>query len=111
VWDENKNAGLICEVAAAASTCTQYKTDPGPDSLPGGWAADNKTFYVARRYPLPSRVEKLDLETGRREYHATIQSLKPAVSGLKAMFVTPDGSVYYSYGRNRSALYVITGLK
>ena len=76
-----------------------------------GWTADGSAIFVYRRYPVPVKVERVDVATGRRTLYTTLQPASAAVSGLSSLFVTPAGALVYNYGRSRSALYVISGLK
>ena len=76
-----------------------------------GWTADGSAIFVYRRYPVPVKVERVDVATGRRTLYTTLQPASAAVSGLSSLFVTPGGALVYNYGRSRSALYVISGLK
>jgi eukaryotic-like serine/threonine-protein kinase len=82
-----------------------------PEEQIAGWATDGRSVLVYRRYPVPVRIEKLDVATGRRELFATLQPTTAAVSGLINLIVTPSGSMVYDYARVRSSLYVISGLK
>ena len=61
-----------------------------------------------RRYPVPVRIETLDVTTGRRAPFTTLQTASATVSGLLNLIV---GTIVYNYARNRSQLYVISGLK
>ena len=52
--------------------------------------------------------------TWRRNKSDALHDAPPAsaaVSGLSNLIVTPRGALVYNYGRSRSALYVISGLK
>ena len=56
-------------------------------------------------------MDRLDVVTGRRELFATVQPASAAVSGLRNLVITPEGAIAYTYGRSRSTLYVINGLR
>jgi hypothetical protein len=84
---------------------------PNPSYPLAGWSADSQSLYVYRRYPIPARIERFHIATGRREFHAVIQPMTAAVSGLSRLLVTPNGDVFYNCLRNRSTLYAISGLK
>jgi hypothetical protein len=76
-----------------------------------GWTADSLSVYVYRQYPMPSKIERLNIKTGHRDPYTTLQTASAAVSGVRSVFVTPSGAIFYNYARNRSTLYVISGLK
>jgi hypothetical protein len=40
-----------------------------------------------------------------------VQPVQAAVSGLRTLAASPDGTLAYSYSRARTQLYVIRGLK
>ena len=108
---DNAGAHLVCTVpATGAPACTPL---PGTtlDEEVAGWTADGKAVFVYRRYPVPVRVEKVDVATGRREFVTDLRPASAAVSGLDRLFVLPNGAMFYNYGNARSALYVISGLK
>jgi hypothetical protein len=83
----------------------------GTDENVAGWAADNASLFVFRRFPLPVLVERLDVSTGRRTAWRSVQPVQAAVSGLRTLAASPDGTLAYSYSRARTQLYVIRGLK
>src|SRR6185503_11173910 len=108
--NESDSLQICTTPATGEGTCTPLAGLTPGDWL-AGWTADNRALFVYRRYPIPVRVDRLDVATGRRELFATLQPASAAVSGLRALVVTPDGSIAYHYVRSRSALYVISGLK
>ena len=73
-----------------------------------GWSADGQSVFV---FQPASDVVRLDVASGRRSPWKTIRPLNPAVSGLGGVMAAPDGAIAYGYGRSRSELYVIRGLK
>jgi dipeptidyl aminopeptidase/acylaminoacyl peptidase len=86
-------------------------------SLPGdtfvGWTPDDRFLYVQRRGAPRATIDKLELQTGRRE---TWKEFLPAdaagVVRVSSVFVAADGSSYvYAYSRVLSNLYVVDGLK
>ncbi len=87
------------------------RADTRPAERLAGMTRDGRGIYVYRRYPVPVRIERFDLASGRLEPFAELQPLTAAVSGLVALFVTPDGAIFYTYSRTRSALYAIDGVK
>jgi hypothetical protein len=60
---------------------------------------------------MQAQIEKIDVGSGRRSTWKTVRPLNPAVTGFNTLMVAPDGGVAYGYGRSRSELYVIKGLK
>jgi len=101
----------ICTVPSnGAPVCVPV---PGmtPRDKVAGWTADGAALFVYRQYPVPVKIERVDVATGRRTLYATLHTASAAVSGLAGLFVTPGGALVYNYGRSRSALYVISGLK
>ena len=84
---------------------------PGDTSV--GWTADDRFVYVQRRGAPTATIDKLEVQTGRRE---TWKEFLPAdaagVVRVSSVFVAPDGSFYvYAYSRVLSNLYVVDGLK
>jgi hypothetical protein len=103
--------GQVCTLPPTGlSTCTAVPGATTTEQV-AGWTADGRSLLVYRRYPVPVRIEKVDVATGRREPFATVQPATAAVSGLVNLFVSPSGAVVYNYGRVRSSVYVISGLK
>ncbi len=76
-----------------------------------GWSADNRSLFVFERTKVPTDITLLDVATGRRRLWRTLRPLQAAVSGMGDVFAAPDGTLVYSYGRSRTQLYVIRGLK
>ncbi len=76
-----------------------------------GWSADNGSIFVYDRRQVPTDIMLLDVTTGQRRPWRTIRPLQAAVSGMGDVFAAPDGTLAYSYGRSRTQLYVIRGLK
>ena len=92
------------------------KAEPIPGIKPGDRPArlspDGKTLFVYERGKVPSRLDKIDLETGHRE---TVYTLAPPdLSGCFAIApvrVTDDGSAYaYSFVTLLHDLYLAKGL-
>ena len=78
------------------------------------WSADGRTLYVYRLGPVPARVFRVDIATGRRELW---KELAPADFGglmrINKVAISPDGRSYaYFYDRVLySSLYIAEGLK
>jgi hypothetical protein len=107
---------VMCEAAATGlATCKPLtavtKDSIRPDERFGGWTADGGGVIVYRAYPTPVSIDRLDLATGRRERVAMLQPALPALTGIRQLLVTPKGAIFYDYSRNRSVLYVISGVK
>ncbi len=84
----------------------------GPDEYPIRWTADGRGLYV-RRYELPTRVEIVDVATGRRTPWKTLAPADPAgVAGVSPILLSGDARSYvYSYTRQTNDLYLVEGLK
>jgi hypothetical protein len=106
-----EGAPHVCTTPATGEgTCTPVTGMKSSDDI-AGWASDNRSLFIYQHYPVPIRVDRLDVATGRRELFATVQPASAAVSGLRNLVITPDGAIAYTYGRSRSTLYVINGLR
>jgi hypothetical protein len=103
-------------------TCAVFSSPNGPPrAVPGltaadsvfGWTADGRAVFGGRP-GLPFRLEKIDVDTGRRTF---FKELAPAdrhgvgMIGLYyQVFVLPDGRGYaYNYTRSVSTLYTVDG--
>jgi Tol biopolymer transport system component len=98
-----------------------------PRAVPGlkesdyflGWGEDSRALFVQigplfnGLGPVPARVERLDLETGRREAWLTLEPPdRTGVTTIEGVRITPNGRFYtYSYARSLSDLYLVEGLK
>jgi len=108
--DKDERYEICTTPATGEGTCTPLAGALESDAF-AGWSADSRSIFFYKPYPVPVRVERLDVATGRRELFTTLHPASAAVSGLRNLIVTPDGALVYHYGRSRSALYVISGLK
>jgi len=77
------------------------------------WGADGRSVLVFRQNQMPLRVEKVDLESGRR---TLVRELAPAdrsgVTGINRVSMSGDGNWYaYSYGRDISQLFTVKGVR
>ena len=101
----------VCSISGAA-----------PRKLPGltagdnirGWSTDGRSVFAAPRgRAFPMSVDRVNLETGKRERWKDIQPFE--VSGLvrvSAPVIAMDGQVYfYSYRRRFSELFLVEGLR
>ena len=76
------------------------------------WEKSGRDIF-ARAGTLPVTILRLNTDTGRADQWRTLSPVD--LSGVSTIFdiaLTPDGQSYcYSYARNLSALFVVTGLK
>ena len=107
----NGSGAVVCTVPASGdATCTPVRGINRGDEF-AGWGPDNRSVLVYRRYPIPARVDRLDIASGRRELWSEVRPLDSAVSGLRELIAGPDGRLIYSYERDRSRLFVVSGLR
>jgi hypothetical protein len=99
---------VVCTITAP--TCRPLPGARDGDVV-SGWSTDGQSVFVFQPQPMLAQIEKIDVGSGRRSTWKTVRPLNPAVTGFRALMVAPDGAVAYSYGRSRSELYVIKGLK
>jgi serine/threonine protein kinase/WD40 repeat protein len=80
----------------------------GPGHLPSGWLA-NGTLLAAERFKVPTRVEGLDLQTGKTSPFATVRPVDLAgVVRIVRAQVTPDGrTIVLNHRRMSGALLVL----
>ncbi|HYJ33665.1 MAG TPA: protein kinase [Candidatus Binatia bacterium] len=80
----------------------------GPEENPYHWSADEQSVMVCKR-GIPLRVERMNLETGRRTLFAEISP--PNLTGLESVFLTDisadDRSYAYDANWRRSTMYAI----
>jgi len=86
---------------------------PEPDLLASQWSADSKALYVYRAGEVPSKVYRMEIDTGKM---TLVRELIPADSAgvvtISPVVTNYKGSQFaYSYYQTLSALYVISGLK
>jgi dipeptidyl aminopeptidase/acylaminoacyl peptidase len=77
------------------------------------WSGDGRSVYYQDRTPIPARIHRLDLETGRHELVKEAAPQDPAgVQGVGPVWITPDGrTVVYSYRRILTDLLLAEGLR
>jgi hypothetical protein len=75
------------------------------------WSGDGKSVFVYRPGELPTRIQRVALETGEREPWMELVPSDPAgVSTIGQIRLTPDGkSCVYSFKRILSELYLVEG--
>jgi hypothetical protein len=82
-----------------------------PDDRPALFTKDGKSIFLYQRGIVPTRLERLDLETGHRDL---VQELRPpelaGVMTISPVRVSEDGSAYaYSFASLLHDLYVAKG--
>jgi hypothetical protein len=87
----------------------------GPDEMPAGWRADNRSLYVRPRRAgdMSTPVWIVDIATGKRTLWKEIRPSQPVDfrSDLH-LHITPDGSAYaYNFSLQVSDLYLAEGLR
>ena len=85
----------------------------GPTDTVSRWASDGRSLIVYQFGQVPNPLERVDLETGRREL---IRKLAPVESAgvlfVRPIIVTNDLTAYaYSAWRRRSSLFLIGGAR
>lgn len=88
-----------------------------PGILPGdyiaGWSLDGKILYVSSLAEIPTRVFRVNIDSGKREIWKNLAP--PDTSGvtfIEPVRITPDGAAYaYNLHRRLSDLYLVEGLK
>jgi hypothetical protein len=80
--------------------------------VPVQWAADGKSFFVFRLGEIPARVERVDVETGRRTLWKELAPPDTAGVAVRAVTMTPDGKSYaYSCQQYLNTLYLFENLE
>ena len=77
------------------------------------WTADGRSVLVSTVGSIPSRVERVDLETGRRTLFKEIAPPdRVGLMGVGVSFITQDERSYaYAFGRRVSTLFVVESKK
>ena len=104
------SAGISIPSRGESRSRSRIRVGDDPDCC--GWTDDGR-LYVKRMIGLPSRVYKLDPETGKRELWQELMPADPAgVVSVNGVFPTPDGRAYvYTYARVLSDLYLVKGIR
>jgi hypothetical protein len=79
-----------------------------------GWSGDGRTMFIYKRSTLPAKVERVDLNSGKRELAREITPSDRAglIGGINILRITSDGRTYaYSYIQQLSELQLVEGLK
>jgi eukaryotic-like serine/threonine-protein kinase len=77
------------------------------------FSSDNRSLYVYQPGELPARVDRLDLQTGKRALWRQLMPSDPAgVETIGPILITPDAkSCIFGYHRMLADLYLVEGLK
>jgi serine/threonine protein kinase/Tol biopolymer transport system component len=79
--------------------------------VPVQWSADGKGFYVFRMGELPTRVERVDVESGRATLWKELAPPDTAGVSVRALAMTPDAAHYaYSCQQYLNTLYLVEGV-
>ena len=81
--------------------------------LPVAWSGDGHSILVYRPADLPTKVDRIELSTGRRTLWKELRPADPAgVEFIGPILMTSDAKSYvYGYRRLLTDLYVVEGLK
>jgi serine/threonine protein kinase len=81
--------------------------------LPAGWSLDSRALFVYRYGDRPTRVRRVDVESGSASLVAEVVPSDPGgVESIGPITITPDGSRFaYSYIRTLSQLFLVRGLE
>ena len=76
------------------------------------WSADGRSMYVFDRDVLPTEIQRIGIETGKRTpVHTLMPADSAGIRSIEQLALTPDGRYYaYSYTRDLDVLYTIEGL-
>jgi serine/threonine protein kinase/Tol biopolymer transport system component len=80
---------------------------------PVNWSSDGHSLYTYQPGELPARVDRLDLQTGKRTLWRQLMPADPAgVENIGPVLITPDAKTcVYGYHRMLADLYLVEGLK
>ncbi|MCA1616662.1 MAG: hypothetical protein LC800_21745, partial [Acidobacteria bacterium] len=83
------------------------------DDLPVRWSADGDVLFVRQRGQVPVTIFRLDLATGGKDFWKQLMPTESAgVHEILRVLLTPHSEGYaYTYTRDLSDLYMVTGLK
>lgn len=98
----------IYDIASGEETA-RLPTDEGPIRF----SVDGRALFTAPLVAFPSRIHRIDIETGATEIVATLQPTDPAgVIKISPVTITPTGDAYaYGYVRALSELLVVDGVE
>ena len=122
-WTRAVSDGRRVAVEGPNGSVTLYPVDgPGePREVPGlgpgfhavRFGADGRSLFVVEHQRTPTRLHRVDLETGQRSLAFELMPPDPAgVTTFTNAFVTADGRVYaYEYRQVLGNLYLAEGLR
>jgi Tol biopolymer transport system component len=84
-----------------------------PGEHPVTFSADSRSLYTYQPGELPARVDRLDLQSGKRVLWRQLMPTDPAgVENIGPVLLTPDAKTcVYGYHRMLADLYLVEGLK
>ena len=84
-----------------------------PGEQPIAWTVDNRSIYVYQPGELPARVDRLDIQTGKRTLWKELMPSDPAgVETIGPILMTPDAQTcVFGYHRMLADLYLVEGLR
>jgi serine/threonine protein kinase len=90
---------------------TSLDIEPGESVL--RWSADGRSLYLRELMGMTAaRINRLDLTSGRQEPWKELRPPDPSGVQIYDVVVTPDGGAYaYSFQRDISTLYLVSGVK
>ena len=107
-----QGAIYLRELGGAGAERRLAAAEPGESAV--RWSADGKWLFTSVLEPDSSafRVYRLEVSTGRKVLWKRLRPPDTVGVGMTSVVVTPDGGSYvYSYQRDLSDLFVITGLR
>jgi Tol biopolymer transport system component len=84
-----------------------------PGEQPITFSSDGRSLYLYQPGELPAKVDRLDLQTGKRTPWKQLMPSDPAgVENIGPILLTPDAkNCVYGYHRMLADLYLVEGLK
>ncbi|MFN2454288.1 MAG: BTAD domain-containing putative transcriptional regulator [Pyrinomonadaceae bacterium] len=91
----------------------QIVTGAVSGDVPVRWSADAGSLFVRQRGEVPSVIYQLDLQSGSKQLWGELMPAdKAGVREILRVLFTPDGQSYaYTYTRELSELYLVSGLR
>ena len=107
------DAGGVGQVISIASGSSQPAKGLRPDDLRIRWASDSLSFFVQKSNLIPAPIERVYLQSGKRELVREINP--PDRAGFPGIYITDvigDGAGYvHTNYRFNTTLFVIQGVK
>src|SRR6185503_14930142 len=72
----------VCQLPATGIAACAPLPGVSPQDDVAGWAADGRGVFVYRRDPVPVKIERVDVGSGKREPAGEARPAQAAVSGL-----------------------------